>query len=78
MRVEIITPQKVDAIPECRIVTLPGAMGSFSILDGHAPIASVLLGGEIVCDQSKHIAIQGGVVNARDNTVQIFTENIGS
>jgi F-type H+-transporting ATPase subunit epsilon len=40
LHLSIVSPEKSVFDGEVKIVTLPGTVGSFSILPGHAPIVS--------------------------------------
>ena len=42
MVLEIVTPEAVLYKGKVSVVTLPGAKGSFQILENHAPIVSLL------------------------------------
>ena len=42
LHLSIVSPEKSVFDGEVKIVTLPGTVGSFSILPGHAPIVSSL------------------------------------
>ncbi|HEX3934414.1 MAG TPA: F0F1 ATP synthase subunit epsilon, partial [Puia sp.] len=48
MILEILTPDKKVYEGEVTSVTLPGTMGSFEILNQHAPIISTLEDGKVV------------------------------
>ena len=55
LHLSIVSPEKSVFDGDVKIVTLPGTIGSFSILPGHAPIVS--------------LDIQGGFVELSDGTV---------
>jgi len=79
MTLEILTPDKTVYEGEAISVTLPGALGSFEILNHHAPIISTLQDGKVtVRGGGKDLVyfIQGGVVEAADNKVIILAEGI--
>ncbi len=42
LHLTIVSPEKVVFDGDVKIITLPGTLGSFSILPGHAPIISSL------------------------------------
>ena len=48
MNLEILTPDKKIFEGEVRSVTVPGTMGSFEILNNHAPIISTLDDGKLI------------------------------
>jgi len=59
MYLEIVTPEEVLLSGEVNSVSVPGVMGSFQMLDGHAPIVSLLEEGEVKVDsgsQTEHIS----------------------
>jgi F-type H+-transporting ATPase subunit epsilon len=79
MFLEIITPDKKVYSGDVESVKLPGADGSFGILNNHAPIIAALKKGEIkVTDTHKAVQnfeIKGGVVEVLNNKVIVLAEN---
>jgi F-type H+-transporting ATPase subunit epsilon len=79
MFLEIITPDKKVYSGEVDSVKLPGAEGSFGILNNHAPIIASLKKGTIrVTDSKKHVEnfeINGGVVEVQNNKVIVLAES---
>ena len=69
----IVSPEKSIFDGDVKIVTLPGTVGSFSILPGHAPIVSSLQAGTLsyttMEGEERTIDIQGGFVELSDGTV---------
>ncbi len=47
LHLSIVSPEKSIFDGNVKIVTLPGMIGSFSILPGHAPIVSSLKAGTL-------------------------------
>ena len=47
MKVTIVSPEKTLYEAEADGVKFPGALGQFEVLNGHAPIISVLEAGDI-------------------------------
>ncbi len=80
MTLEILTPDKKVFEGEASSVTLPGAVGSFEILNNHAPIISTLLDGKLIIrgagKQEDVFFIKGGVVEASNNKVVVLAEGI--
>ena len=77
MNLKIISPEKIIYKGEADSVTLPGAMGLFTILSHHAPIISVLKNGAVtykVGDNEKKIEINSGFVEAKQNAVSVCVE----
>ena len=66
LHLSIVSPEKSVFDGDVKIVTLPGTIGSFSILPGHAPIVSSLKAGTLsytTLDGEEHtLDIQGGFV----------------
>ncbi|MBD1392487.1 ATP synthase F1 subunit epsilon [Mucilaginibacter glaciei] len=79
MTLEILTPDKKVFEGEATSVTLPGALGSFEILNNHAPIISTLNDGKLTIKgtgKDEVFMIQGGVVEALNNKVTVLAEGI--
>ena len=79
MTLEILTPDKKVFEGEASSVTLPGTMGSFEILNHHAPIVSTLQDGPITVRGSgkeEVFFIKGGVVECLNNVVTVLAEGI--
>lgn len=79
MKIEIISPEKVLFRGEAEAVTLPGVMGSFTIMHNHAPIISILTKGTIeygsVAGGSKAtIPVESGFVEGKNNIISICVE----
>ena len=78
MFLEIITPDKKVYSGEVEAVKLPGADGSFGILNNHAPIIASLKKGTVkVTDSKKNVEnfeINGGVVEVQNNKVIVLAE----
>jgi len=79
MYIEVITPDKKLYEGEISLVKLPGTMGSFEILNNHAPIISSLEKGEIkiigVNNQTTRIKINGGLVESKNNKIIVLAES---
>lgn len=54
MKLSIVSPEKEIFNGEVKSVTLPGTMGTFSILSHHAPIVSSLKAGKV-----SYITVEG-------------------
>ncbi len=79
MTLEILTPDKKVYEGEANSVTLPGTMGSFEILNHHAPIISTLEDGKLIvrnAGKEDVFFINGGVVEASNNKVVVLAEGI--
>jgi len=79
MNLEILTPDKKVFEGEVTSVILPGTMGSFEILNHHAPIISTLEDGKLIIHgtgKEEVFLIHGGVVEASNNKVVVLAEGI--
>ncbi|HJD93714.1 MAG TPA: ATP synthase F1 subunit epsilon [Bacteroides togonis] len=75
LQLTIVSPEKKLFQGEVNQVTLPGVMGSFTILPQHAPIVSSLTRGKILYvtadGTSQNLEIMGGFVEMNDNNVSV-------
>ncbi|GHT26445.1 hypothetical protein FACS189432_00890 [Bacteroidia bacterium] len=74
MRLEIVSPEKIIYTGDAESVTLPGLVGSFTILNRHAPIISVLDKGKVtykVKGLDTEMMVNGGFVEAKKNVVSV-------
>jgi len=79
LHLEIITPEGRFYNGEVTSATLPGTMGTFQVLNNHAPIISSLDKGPLsyVNQEGKHsYQIDGGVVEVLDNKITVLAESI--
>jgi F-type H+-transporting ATPase subunit epsilon len=78
MQVEIITPEKKLFAGETTMVRVPGSMGSFQILNSHAPIVSTLEKGLITVRKPDGVEltfeINSGLVECKKNKIVILVE----
>jgi F-type H+-transporting ATPase subunit epsilon len=77
MKLEIISPEKIIYTGEAISVTLPGLLGSFTILDRHAPIISALDKGKLTYNTGKEtveLTVDGGFVEAKKNIVSVCVD----
>lgn len=79
MKLEILTPKENLYQGEVTLVSLPGTLGAFEILNNHAPIISTLTKGEIkIIDKDKNtinFQIESGLVEASENKICVLVEN---
>ena len=74
IQLRIISPQREVLSTEADLVELPGGMGRFEVLKGHAPLISSLSAGKIryVKGGEEHeIETQPGFVEVRDNIITV-------
>ncbi|HUW92357.1 MAG TPA: ATP synthase F1 subunit epsilon [Bacteroidales bacterium] len=80
MKIVIITPDNKVYSGEIRSVRVPGASGSFQVLQDHAPIISTLVRGPVFIsdDQAREIKyeISGGVIEVKKNKVILLADSI--
>ena len=80
MRLEILTPDKKVYEGEVNSVTVPGSLGSFEVLNNHAPIISSLEDGKVVVrgnSGEEIFLIKWGVVEVVNNQITVLAEGIG-
>lgn len=79
MKLDILTPEAVFYSGEADSVTLPGTVGSFQILNNHAPIISSLNKGILsfsVNGEIRQIGVTEGLVEMHNNKVTICIDEI--
>ena len=77
LTLKIVSPERVVFTGEVDSVLVPGAMGSFEILTGHAPIISTLEEGKVVYgikEAKTELHIVGGFVEVQKNVVNLCVE----
>lgn len=76
MKLEIITPEKKLFEGKVKLVQVPGAKGSFEILNNHAAIISTLTAGKIKViletDKQEFFEIVSGMVEVKSNVITIL------
>lgn len=75
MTLKIISAEQIVYQGAASAVTLPGAMGLFTVLQNHAPLVSTLTAGNIEYVDENNMrqsqAIGGGLVDVDDNVVSV-------
>lgn len=75
MTLEIISPSEVLFKGETDMVTLPGELGSFTVLKNHASLISVIVAGKIVyrtSSGSEHsVDVKGGIADVDNNVISV-------
>lgn len=78
MILKIISPQEEVYSVEVQSVTLPGTSGSFTVLDHHAPIVSLLTSGLLTYKKMDgevvNLGTDGGIVEVNKNNITVITE----
>lgn len=76
MTLEIISAHEVTFSGEVNMMTMPGVLGSFTVLKNHAPLISVLAPGTVkytTPDGSDHEKeISGGLADVNDNKISVL------
>jgi F-type H+-transporting ATPase subunit epsilon len=73
LKLKIVSPERIEFSGEVEMVKVPGAMGQFEILNGHAPIISTLQKGIVEYD-GQQLEILGGFVEVQKNEVSLCVE----
>ncbi len=75
MTLELISTHEILFKGEAESVTLPGALGSFTVLKNHAPLISVLQSGSVKYrtpeGTEKSVDIKGGLVDVDNNVIAV-------
>lgn len=75
MTLEIISAHEVTFKGEAESVTLPGEMGSFTVLKNHAALISVLVKGTVRYTapggEVKSLEIDGGIADVNNNVISV-------
>lgn len=77
LNLKIVSPEKIEFEGDVERVVVPGTMGSFEILQNHAPIISSLEKGDVVyvtAEGKKSVSINAGFVSAQHNQVNLCVE----
>lgn len=76
MKLRIVSPEKVVFDGEVSSVIVPGTVGQFEILEGHAPIISSLEYGLVsyTSDTRHELQVKGGFVSVQRNQVNVCVE----
>ena len=77
LRLRIIAPDRLVYEGEVEFVTLPGTVGSFTVLDNHAPIISTLERGKIAykdANGESEISISSGFAEVQNNVLSVCIE----
>ncbi|KXB46526.1 ATP synthase, delta/epsilon subunit, beta-sandwich domain protein [Bacteroidales bacterium KA00344] len=77
LTLKIVSPEKIVYDGPCKRIKVPGTLGSFEILNNHAPIISSLETGivEYVTETGKEtLEIDGGFIEVCKNVVNLCVE----
>ena len=76
---EIITPDRTVYNGEVESATFPGTLGTFQVLNNHAPVISTLFKGPMsyVNESGSHnYQVDGGVVEVLHNKITVLAESV--
>lgn len=76
MTLKIISAEKILYTGSVDMVTLPGELGSFTVLRNHAPLISVLVKGKLLYREEQNdrvdlVEVRGGLVDVDNNVVSV-------
>lgn len=77
LTLKIVSPERVEFDGEVESVLVPGTLGSFEILNDHAPIISSLEKGKVEYTTKEgkvKLGILGGFVEVKKNEVSLCVE----
>lgn len=77
LKLKIVSPERVVYEGEVESVVVPGTLGSFEILQNHAPIISSLNKGKVEYTSNggkQSLMVKGGFVEVRTNEVSLCVE----
>lgn len=78
LTLKVISPEKVVFTGEVESVTVPGTLGAFEILVGHAPLISSLESGVVTYlpkdGEKAQLNIMGGFVEVQKNEISLCVE----
>lgn len=76
---ELVTPEKLMRSEDVHMVVVPGTEGDFGVLEGHAPVMSVVRSGELLVYSgpntvSARIAVEGGFAEVNERGLTVLAE----
>jgi len=77
LTLELATPTRLVVTAEIDEVVVPGSLGYFGVLPGHAPLLATLGIGEVtyrVGREEYHVAVAGGFAEVRNDKVIILAD----
>jgi F-type H+-transporting ATPase subunit epsilon len=78
---ELVTPEKLVRSEAVYMVVVPGTEGDFGVLEGHAPLMSVIRPGELVIYSAQNviasrIQIDGGFAEVSERGLTVLAEAV--
>lgn len=77
LKLKIVSPESIVYQGEAESVLVPGTLGSFEILNDHAPIISTLVEGRVEyanAEGKQQLDVKGGFVEVQKNEVRLCVE----
>ena len=77
LTLELATPTRLVVTVEVDEVVVPGSLGYFGVLPGHAPLLATLGIGEVtyrIGREEYHVAVSGGFAEVRNDKVIILAD----
>ena len=76
---ELVTPEKLVRSEDVHMVVVPGTEGDFGVLEGHAPVMSVIRPGELAIYSGPNtltarIHVEGGFAEVSDKGLTVLAE----
>ena len=76
---ELVTPEKLVRSESVHMVVVPGTEGDFGVLEGHAPVMSVIRPGNIEIYSapntvSARIRVEGGFAEVNERGLTVLAE----
>ena len=76
---ELVTPEKLVRSESVHMVVVPGTEGDFGVLEGHAPLMSVIRPGELTVYSGPstivaRIAVDGGFAEVNERGLTVLAE----
>jgi F-type H+-transporting ATPase subunit epsilon len=78
LTLELATPTRLVVSVEADEVVVPGSLGYFGVLPGHAPLLATLGVGELTYRTGRdehHVAVSGGFAEVRNDKVIILADS---
>ncbi len=78
LTLELATPTRLVVSAEVDEVVVPGSLGYFGVLPGHAPLLATLGIGEVtyrIGRDEHHVAVSGGFAEVRNDKVIILADS---
>lgn len=79
LRFELVTPEKLLRSEEVYMVVVPGTEGEFGVLEGHAPVMSVIRPGDLTIYSgpstiTARIHVEGGFAEVNERGLTVLAE----